>query len=343
MAEVISVIIPVYNVAAYVGATLDSVLASANKLDREVEIICVDDGATDGSGKILDEYAARDQRIHVVHQANAGVSAARNRGMELAQGELVAFLDADDTFLPRALPCIWEAHESTGADVIRYDWKVVTAHSTAADFDANEVLSTSSIQIDDGKLSPLKSARCGQFIVISRQIAKQIRWPNLSHGEDPLFALDCFKVASKAIKINEVLAEYLVRPGSATSSLTLKGFCSTCAFLKEAAERCARFRTTRAMHADSWWYFNWMLYAALFSALKTYSEDERKQALGAYWNVLDALSKRTDLFGKAERFWMQRAVAHHSLGLLKTFVVSPYRLRFKLRKHLYRLMGKDMA
>ncbi len=97
------------------------------------------------------------------------------------------------------------------------------------------------------------------------------------------------------------------------------------------------------MHADSWWYFNWMLYAALFSALKTYSEDERKQALGAYWNVLDALSKRTDLFGKAERFWMQRAVAHHSLGLLKTFVVSPYRLRFKLRKHLYRLMGKDMA
>ena len=343
MAKVISIIIPVYNVAAYVGATLDSVLTSTDRLNHEVEIICVDDGATDGSGKILDDYATRENRIRVVHQANAGVSAARNRGMELAQGELIAFLDADDTFLPRALPCIWKAYESTGADVIRYNWKVVTTHSTATDCEADKPLSTSPIQIDGGKLSPLKHARCGQFLVISRQIAKQVRWPALSHGEDPLFALDCFKAASKSVKINAILAEYLVRPGSATSSLTLKGFCSTCAFLKEAAKRCAHFRTTRAMRLDSWWYFNWMLFAALFPALKTYSKDEREQALVAYWEVVDALSKRTDLFDKMERFWMQRAVAHHSLGLLKASVVLPYRLRFKLRKRLCRLMRKEMS
>lgn len=95
-----SIIIPVYNVAPYLRECLDSVLAQTFK---DWEAICVDDGSTDGSGEILDEYGARDKRFRVVHQGNAGVSAARNRGLEEAKGEWVWFLDGDDLILPGAL------------------------------------------------------------------------------------------------------------------------------------------------------------------------------------------------------------------------------------------------
>ena len=88
-----SIIIPVYNVAPYLRECLDSVLAQTF---TDWEAICVDDGSTDGSGAILDEYVAKDSRFRVVHQRNAGVSAARNVALEVAKGEWVTFLDADD-------------------------------------------------------------------------------------------------------------------------------------------------------------------------------------------------------------------------------------------------------
>lgn len=90
-----SIIIPVYNVAPYLRECLDSVLAQTF---GDWEAICVDDGSTDGSGAILDEYAVRDKRFRVVHQPNAGVATARNKGLEETTGQWVLFLDADDVW-----------------------------------------------------------------------------------------------------------------------------------------------------------------------------------------------------------------------------------------------------
>ena len=94
MSPAISIIIPVYNVAPYLRECLDSVLAQTF---ADWEAICVDDGSTDGSSAMLDEYAAKDKRFRVIHQPNAGVSAARNRALNEATGELLCFLDADYT------------------------------------------------------------------------------------------------------------------------------------------------------------------------------------------------------------------------------------------------------
>ncbi len=91
----VSVIIPVYNVETYLRQCLDSV---AGQTLGEIEVICVDDGSQDGSGKILDEYQQHDSRFRVVHQVNEGVSAARNLGIEMATGEFVAFMDPDDYY-----------------------------------------------------------------------------------------------------------------------------------------------------------------------------------------------------------------------------------------------------
>ena len=95
-----SVIIPVYNVAEYLQPCLDSVLGQTVP---DWECICVDDGSTDDSGKILDEFAARDSRIRVVHKSNGGVASARNTALDVISGDWFLFLDADDVWSPQLL------------------------------------------------------------------------------------------------------------------------------------------------------------------------------------------------------------------------------------------------
>ena len=89
----ISVIVPVYNTEKYLRKTVDSLL---NQTYKDLEILLIDDGSCDNSGKICEEYAQTDSRIKVVHQENQGLSAVRNRGIELATGEYLCFVDSDD-------------------------------------------------------------------------------------------------------------------------------------------------------------------------------------------------------------------------------------------------------
>jgi len=89
----ISIIVPVYNVEDYLSFCIDSLLQQANLC---LEVILVNDGSTDNSGAIADQYAQQDSRIQVIHRENGGASAARNTGLELAQGEYIAFFDSDD-------------------------------------------------------------------------------------------------------------------------------------------------------------------------------------------------------------------------------------------------------
>lgn len=89
----ISVIIPVYNVEKFLRRCLDSII---NQTMNDIEIILIDDGSTDNSGNICDEYAEKDDRIIVIHKENGGVSSARNKGLDIASGEYVTFVDSDD-------------------------------------------------------------------------------------------------------------------------------------------------------------------------------------------------------------------------------------------------------
>jgi len=91
--DTISIIIPVYNVAPYIQKCLQSI---QQQTYRELEIILVDDGSTDNSGQICDEFSALDRRFRVLHKENGGVSSARNAGIDLASGQYIAFVDPDD-------------------------------------------------------------------------------------------------------------------------------------------------------------------------------------------------------------------------------------------------------
>ena len=106
----ISVIVPVYDVGKYLSTCLDSLLAQTW---RNLEIIVVDDGSPDGSWDIMQDYAARDSRVRIFRKKNGGVSAARNFGMDAAEGEYLGFVDPDDWVSPHYLEWMAEAMQDS--------------------------------------------------------------------------------------------------------------------------------------------------------------------------------------------------------------------------------------
>lgn len=122
--ELVSIIVPVYNVEPYLAKCLSSILSQSFSA---YELILVDDGSTDGSPAICDEYAKRDPRIRVIHQENTGVSCARNRGLDAALGTCVTFCDSDDSLEPDWLQRLVEALESGNTDSAAASFTVVDA------------------------------------------------------------------------------------------------------------------------------------------------------------------------------------------------------------------------
>lgn len=110
----VSIIIPVYNVEKYICNCIDSVLAQDY---HNIEIIIVDDGSPDNSGKIADEYAGKDNRIHVIHKENQGVAAARNSGFDASTGEFIIYIDSDDWISKDHVSYLMELHSKTNADM----------------------------------------------------------------------------------------------------------------------------------------------------------------------------------------------------------------------------------
>ena len=111
----VSVIVPAYKVEKYIGYCLDSILSQSYK---NIEVIIVDDGSPDDSGKIAEEYARKDERVRVLHKENGGLSAARNDGMDLATGDYLMFIDSDDFLLSGAISTMTNKIAESGADYV---------------------------------------------------------------------------------------------------------------------------------------------------------------------------------------------------------------------------------
>ena len=122
----ISIVVPVYNTQRYLQECLDSLLKQSLS---DIEIICIDDGSTDGSPAMIDEAASADPRVKAIHQANAGVSAARNHGLELARGTYVLFVDSDDFIRHDTCELLHKVAERDTADIIVFGGKTFPSAS----------------------------------------------------------------------------------------------------------------------------------------------------------------------------------------------------------------------
>lgn len=119
---IVSIIVPVYNVEKYLEECIDSIL---NQTLKNIEVICVDDGSTDRSGHMLDEYAANDERIHIIHKANAGVGAAMNDGINAAKGKYIGIVESDDYIDACMYEKLTEIADKNNLDYIKSDFWIV--------------------------------------------------------------------------------------------------------------------------------------------------------------------------------------------------------------------------
>lgn len=215
----LSIIVPIYNVAPYLRKCVDSLLAQ-DILDYE--IILVDDGSPDECPRICDAYAAKHSNIHVIHQENAGLSAARNAGMAKTQGEYIWFVDSDDYVEPNILGTLIEQIEHDKLDVLRFRYQNVreSGEAFAPYKDMTNYNDYSSVPTDGlAFLNERMGNQCYavQFL-IRREIALQEVFTQGIYFEDtdwtPRMLLRTKRVASTDL----VVYNYLWREGSITLS-----------------------------------------------------------------------------------------------------------------------------
>lgn len=217
----ISVIVPVYNVEAYLAQCINSI---QNQTLREIEIILVDDGSSDNCPQICDKYAESDERIHVIHQENKGVSAARNAGLRLAQGEYIAFIDSDDRVAPEYLSVLLKYMVAGGMTVCGYvcEWDP-TANKRMGAYQLQDH-ETVAIDRTDAQISVLCGGKfdghpfCKLF---DRKLIEKNHiffCEDISYAEDGLYVIQYLShLTSKIVLIKAALYYYQYRSQSATS------------------------------------------------------------------------------------------------------------------------------
>lgn len=222
---IISIIMPVFKVEKYLNAAVDSVLAQTLE---NFELILIDDGSPDNCGKICDEYSEQDTRIHVIHQKNQGVSVARNKGLEIAQGTYIGFVDPDDWIEPTMLENMCGAATTNNADMVICGYREVITegkiHSENPDLSVQTIVYSGIEGIK--KILELPAYCC--IRIIKQSCIGEIRFQKgVVHAEDLLFMTMILEHIEKFAYLNQKLYAYRIRECSAVQRPFYEKFLDT--------------------------------------------------------------------------------------------------------------------
>ena len=268
----VSVVIPVYNVEQYLRQCVESVLRQTY---QNLEILLIDDGSTDGSGAICDEYAQKDQRIRVIHQKNAGLSMARNEGLRQAVGAYVYFLDSDDWIDGDAMESLVKAVEENKAQMVFFNGVSFQGDHTPCERQSY-VRKT-----DYGRDTGLNMLRRIQeqkdyhsavpMLFMKREFLTKNHLsfePGIVY-EDMLFTFQAYCLADEVFHLNRQLYHRRYRSGSITSvKKTELNFQSS----KVVFEKAASFAVERKLLCDATKQY---ITRCAFNAINNYCQMER--------------------------------------------------------------------
>lgn len=220
--DLISIVVPIYNVEKYLNKCIDSILSQEYK---NIEIILVDDGSTDNSGKICDDYTKKDNRIKVIHKENGGLSDARNVGMEKAIGEYIAFIDSDDYIGKDYISTLYNMCITNNSEIAQCSFERVTDNQTT-----NEINVDKKIENMTGieAIKNIFKEKYLEYIVAWNKLYKKslfenIKYPKGKLHEDEATTYKLFYEAKKVSVTNEKLYYYYIRQNSITNTkFTLK-------------------------------------------------------------------------------------------------------------------------
>lgn len=280
----ISVIIPVYNVEIYIKKCIDSVL---NQTFQNFEIILIDDGSTDNSGRICNEYVLKDNRIKVIHKNNAGLSAARNKGIDVSSGNYICFLDSDDWYSNNALEEFINLVINYNADISIIDiFNTIDDNAIYSPKNQIKIYNKSEAMTQLFQNSSVFGTACNKLY--KREIFNNIRFPNGHSWEDMYISLDVLMNVSKIAWSKNASLYYRHRESSITSSRFSKRN------LDEYYAICHVDESIRKINRMDLWLKNNS--RCLNYLMKTYIRLEDSELLERYELMLDYKNKIINLF-----------------------------------------------
>ena len=236
MEPLISIVVPVYNVEKYLRTCIQSII---NQTYHNLEIILVDDGSTDKSGQICDEYSLHDARINVIHKANGGLSDARNVAIDCAKGELLTFVDGDDFLTRTAIDSMYKASIMSGAQIVCCLFKFAYEGKHT---DFNETYDESKLSVYECADALKKMLHQSEVLasawakLYKAELFNGIRYPKGELYEDLGTTYKLFCAADKTALIRIDGYGYFVRSGSIQQSKFAKSKMAELRFAKEQKE-----------------------------------------------------------------------------------------------------------
>lgn len=216
----LSVIVPVYNVEKFLEDCIHSI---EEQSFQDYEVILVDDGSTDQSPQICDAYAARDERVRVIHSANGGVSHARNTGIDAARGEYLQFIDADDLLADRnVLRDMMQFTADPEVDLISA--KCLHFHDGVSIHSGNTDVTSYEVTTSSEKAREFVSKTMLMINIFSKDVIGNLRFDTrITLGEDVLFLAKALSQVKKAVLLNKVCYLRRLRSGSAVHTCFKEG------------------------------------------------------------------------------------------------------------------------
>ena len=209
----VSIVVPIYNVKDYLTATIDSLL---RQTERDIEIILVNDGSTDGSGSLCDKFAERDSRIKVIHKENGGLPSARNAGVAVATSEYILFLDGDDYLCDDAIETLMEAKNTWKTDIVQFLYKEVAESGEQRGHESetwSPFVEHKPEKLFENlyRLGGVAASGCTKLM--KRQLAIEHPFESIRH-EDEMWCTRVFPCGVTIAYIPDVLYNYVTREGS---------------------------------------------------------------------------------------------------------------------------------
>lgn len=216
MEKLLSIIVPVYNADRHISKCIESILKSEY---NNFELIAIDDGSTDDSGRILDCYKKKDLRIRVFHIPNGGVSRARNKGIVEARGDYITFVDADDYVKPQMFSEMIHAIEQYSCEIaVCTRTKVIEGVEEQLNLEGIQVEEVVNLKIDEFHSIYDWSVTWGK--VYQRKLWENVEFPdNCEYGEDLFAAADVWSKSSRFVYINRGYYCYRINPNSVSYTL----------------------------------------------------------------------------------------------------------------------------
>ncbi len=217
MKRPVSVIVPVYNVEAYLAECLDSILAQTYDA---LEILCVNDGSTDGSAAILEEYAAKDERIRILTKTNGGLSDARNFGLDHSRGDYIACIDSDDAVTPDMIEKLVGRLEETSSGIAVCDMEYFYDDGRKSYSGGGDFLEASVREMPG--LIAVNNSACNKLF--KAELFNDVRFPVGKYYEDLAVIPILLYRAEKVCRVPEPLYRYRQRSGSIAHTASEKIF-----------------------------------------------------------------------------------------------------------------------